>query len=99
MCSRGRTTLLELFATPARARIIAADPGRGARSRGLLGEGAQEKIDVGEIFGLVRFYADDYLPVVFFTKGDDLFAFGHRLHANYRRPFIGSQLGHSGFSL
>ena len=45
-------------------------------SRGLSGEGAQEKIDVGEIFGLVRFDADDSLPVVFFTKGDDLFALG-----------------------
>src|ERR1039458_10313837 len=99
MCSKGCTSVLELLATPARAIIIAADPGRRARSRGLPGGGAQEKIDVGEIFGLVRFYADYYLPVVFFTKGDDFFAFGHRLHANYRRPFIGSQLGHSGFSL
>ena len=53
---------------------------------------AQEMIDVREIFGLVRFYADDYLPVVSFTKRDDLFAFGHRPHANYRRPFVGSQL-------
>src|ERR1019366_1630578 len=33
---------------------------------GLLGGAAQEKIDVREIFGLVRFYTDDYLPVVFF---------------------------------
>jgi hypothetical protein len=84
MRSRGRTALLELFATPARARIIAADPGRRAMSRGLPGEGAQEKIDVGEIFGLVRLDADDYLPVVFFTKGDDLFAF--------REPLIFSSL-------
>ena len=33
----------------------------------------------------IRLYADDYLPVVTFTKRDDLFAFGHRPHANYRR--------------
>src|ERR1019366_2228920 len=99
MRSRGCTAVLELLATPARAIIIAADPGRRARSRGLPGGAAQEKIDVREIFGLVRFYTDDYLPVVFFTKRDDLFAFGHRLHTNYRRPFIGSQLRHSGFSL
>src|ERR1035437_1849909 len=93
--SRGCTAVLELLATPARAIIIAADPGR----RALPGGAAQEKIDVREIFGLVRFYTDDYLPMVFFTKRDDLFAFGHRLHTNYRRPFIGSQLRHSGFSL
>src|SRR5674476_1411868 len=99
MRSRGCTAVLELLATPARAIIIAADPGRRARCRGLPGGAAQEKIDVREIFGLVRFYTDDYLPVVFFTKRDDLFAFGHRPHANYRRPFIGSQLRHSGFSL
>src|ERR1035437_1271747 len=96
---RGCTAVLELLATSARAIIIAADPGRRARRRGLPGGAAQEKIDVREIFGLVRFYTDDYLPVVFFTKRDDLFAFGHRPHANYRRPFIGSQLRHSGFSL
>jgi hypothetical protein len=48
---------------------------------------------------LVRLYTDDYLPVVSFTKRDDLFAFGHRPHANYRRPFVGSQLRHFGFSL
>src|SRR5260370_33048868 len=67
--------------------------------RGLPGGAVQEKIDVREIFGLVRFYTDDYLPVVSFTKRDDLLAFGHRPHANYRRPFVGSQLRHSGFSL
>src|SRR5260370_11312878 len=39
------------------------------------------------------------LPVVSFTKRDDLFTFGHRPHANYRRPFVGSHLRHSGFSL
>src|SRR5450759_4166648 len=99
MRSRGCTAVLELLATPARAIIIAAGPGCRARSRGLPGGAAQEKINVREIFGLVRFYTDDYFPVVFFTKRDDLFAFGHRLHANYRRPFIGSQLRHSGFSL
>src|ERR1035437_728179 len=99
MRSRGCTAVLELLATSARAIIIAADPGRRARRRGLPGGAAQEKIDVREIFGLVRFYTDDYLPVVFFTKRDYLFAFGHRLHANYRRAFIGSQLRHSGFSL
>src|SRR5664279_3889766 len=99
MCSKGCTAVLELLATPARAIIIASDPGRRARSLGLSGGSAQEKIDVREIFGLVRFYTDDYLPVVSFTKRDDLFAFGRRLHANYRRPFIGSQLRHSGFSL
>src|ERR1019366_4978073 len=77
--SRGCTAVLELLATPARAIIIAADPGRRARRRGLPGGAAQEKIDVREIFGLVRFYTDDYLPMVFFTKRDDLFAFGHRL--------------------
>src|ERR1035437_6557410 len=93
------TAVLELLATSAWAIIIAADPGRRARRRGLPGGAAQEKIDVREIFGLVRFYTDDYLPMVFFTKRDDLFAFGHRLHTNYRRPFIGSQLRHSGFSL
>ena len=54
---------------------------------------------MSEIFGLVRFYTDDYLPVASFTKRDDLFAFGHRPHANYRRPFVGSQLRHFGFSL
>src|ERR1035437_46183 len=86
MRSRGCTAVLELLATPARAIIIATDPGRRARSRGLPGGAAQEKIDVREIFGLVRFYTDDYFPVVFFTKRDDLFAFGHRLHTNYRRP-------------
>jgi hypothetical protein len=59
MRSRGCTAVLELLATPARAIIIAADPGRRARCRGA----AQEKIDVREIFGLVRFYTDDYLPV------------------------------------
>src|ERR1035441_3961616 len=91
MGSRGCTAVLELLATPARAIIIAADPGRGARSRGLPGGAAQEKIEVREIFGLVRLYTDDYLPVVSFTKCDDLFAFGHRPHANYHRPFIGSQ--------
>src|SRR5664279_1904920 len=99
MRSRGCTAVLELLATPARAIIIAADPGRRARCRGLPGGAAQEKIDVREIFGLVRFYTDNYLPVVFFTKRHDLFAFGHRPHANYRRPFVGSQLRHSGFSL
>src|ERR1039458_7274887 len=99
MCSKGCTAVLELLATPARAIIIAADPGRRARSRGFPGGAAQEKIDVREIFGLVRFYTDDYLPVVSFTKRDDLFAFGHRPHANYRRPFVGSQLRHGGFSL
>src|ERR1035437_8064057 len=98
MRSRSCTAVLELLAAPARAIIIAADPGCHARSRGLPGEAAQEKIDVREIFGLVRFYTDNYLPVVLFTKRDDLFAFGHRPHANYRRPFIGSQLRHSGFS-
>src|SRR5450755_2039961 len=81
------------------AIIIAADPGRRARCRGLPGGAAQEKIDIREIFGLVRFYTDDYLPVVSCTKRDDLFAFGHRPHANYRRPFVGSQLRHGGFSL
>src|SRR5664280_1638377 len=55
MCSKGCTAVLELLATPARAIIIAADPGRRARSRGLPGGAAQEKIDVREIFGLVRF--------------------------------------------
>src|SRR5664280_183616 len=99
MRSRGGTAVLELLATPARAVIIAADPGRRARCRGLPGGAAQEKIDIREIFGLVRFDTDDYLPVVSFTKRDDLFAFGHRPHANYRRPFVGSQLRHSGFSL
>src|SRR5665811_970222 len=64
MRSRGCTAVLELLATPARAIIIAADPGRRARFRGLPGGAAQEKIDVREIFGLVRFYTDDYLPVV-----------------------------------
>src|ERR1035437_6114508 len=63
MRSRGCTAVLELLATPARAIIIAADPGRRARCRGLPGGAAQEKIDVREIFGLVRFYTDDYLPV------------------------------------
>src|ERR1039458_8800014 len=58
MCSKGCTAVLELLATPARAIIIAADPGRRARSRGLPGGAAQEKIDVREIFGLVRFYTD-----------------------------------------
>src|ERR1017187_8002240 len=91
MCSKGCTAVLELLATPAPAIIIAAAPGRRARSRGLPGGAAQEKIDVREIFGLVRFYTDDYLPVVSFTKRDDLFAFGHRPHANYRRPFVGSR--------
>src|ERR1017187_6413772 len=99
MCSKGCTAVLELLATPARAIIIAADPGRRARSRGLPGGAAQEKIDVREIFGLVRFYTADYFPVGFFTKRHDLFPFGPRLHPNYRRPFIGSQLRHSGFSL
>src|ERR1022692_1314138 len=99
MCSKGCTAVLELLATPARAIIIAADPGRRTRSRGLRGGAAQERIDIRKIFGLVRFYTDDYLPVVSFTKRDDLFAFGHRPHANYRRPFVGSQLGHGGFSL
>src|SRR5260370_11384345 len=99
MGSRGCTAVFELLATPARAIIIAADPGCRARCRGLPGGATQEKIDVREIFGLVRFYTDDYLPVVFFTKRDDLFAFGHRPHANYRRPFVGSQLRHSRFSL
>jgi hypothetical protein len=99
MGSRGCAAVFELFATPARAIIIAADPRRHASVRRLPGEAAQEKIDVREIFGLVRFYTDDYLPVVSFTKRDDLFAFGHRSHANYRWPFIGSQLRHSGFSL
>ena len=88
MRSSSCTAVLELLATPARAIIIAADPGRRARSRGLLGWAAQEKIDVREIFGLVRLYADDYLPVVSFTKRDDLFAFGHRPHANYGGPFV-----------
>src|ERR1039458_2275614 len=95
MRSRGGTAVLELLATPARAIIIAADPGRPARCRGLPGGAAQQKINVREIFGLVRFYTDDYLPVVSFTKR----AFGHRPHANYGRPFVGSQLRHSGFSL
>src|ERR1035441_4194429 len=95
MRSRGCTAVLELLATPAGAIIIAADPARCVSSRGHPGGAAQEKIDVREIFGLVRFYTDDYLPVVFFTKRDDLFAFGHRPHANYRRPFIGSHLRHS----
>src|ERR1700693_468871 len=99
MGSRDCTAVLELLATPTRAIIIAADPGRRARCRGLPGGAAQEKIDVREIFGLVRLYADEYLPVVSFTKRDDLFAFGHCPHANYRRPFVGSQLRHSGFSL
>src|ERR1019366_8589332 len=76
MGSRGCTAVLELLATPARAIIIAADPGCRARCRGLPGGAAQEKVDVREIFGLVRFYTDDYLPVVSFTKRDDLFAFG-----------------------
>src|SRR5664279_6260049 len=97
--SRGCTAVLELLATPARAIIVASDPGRRARRRGLPGGASQKKTDVREIFGLVRFYTDDYLPVVFFTKRDDLFAFGHRPHANYRRPIVGSQLRHSGFSL
>src|ERR1019366_1257247 len=99
MRSRGGTAVLELLATPARAVIIASDPGCRARCRGLPGGAAQEKIDVREIFGFVRFDTDDYLPVVSFTKPDDLFAFGHRPHANYRGPFVGSQLRHSGFSL
>lgn len=71
--------------------VIAADPGRRAKRRGLRARAAQEKIDIREIFGLVPFYTDDYLPVVSFTKRDDLFAFGHRPYANYRRPFVGSQ--------
>src|SRR5260370_19925972 len=99
MRSRGCTAVLELLAAPARAIIIAADSGRRARCRGLPGGAAQEKIDVREIFGLVRLYADDDLPVMSFTESDDLFAFGHRPHANYRRPFVGSQLRHSRFSL
>src|SRR5664279_6459078 len=99
MRSRGCTAVLELLATPARAIIIAADPGCGARCLGFGNGAAQEKIDVREIFGLVWFYADDYLPVVSFTKRHDLFAFGHRPHANYGGPFVGSQLRHSGFSL
>src|ERR1039457_7140034 len=78
MRSRGCTTVLELLATTARAIIIAADRGRRAGCRGLTCGAAQEKIDVREIFGLVRFYTNDYLPVVFFTKRDDLFAFGHQ---------------------
>ena len=90
MRSRGCTAVLELLATPARAIIIAADPGSRARCRGFRDGAAQEKSDVGEIFGLVRFYTDDYLPVVSFTKRDDLFAFGHRPHANDRGPFIRS---------
>src|SRR5450755_75352 len=76
MRSRGGTAVLELLAAPARAIIIAADPGRCARCRGFRDGAPQEKIDVREIFGLVRLYADDYLPVVSFTKRDDLFAFG-----------------------
>src|SRR5437867_11920258 len=84
MRSRGCTAVLELLAAPARTIIIAADLGRRARCRGLPGGAAQEKIDVREIVGLVRFYPDDYLPVVSFTKRVDLFAFGHRPHANYR---------------
>src|ERR1035437_8838704 len=60
MRSRGGTAVLELLATPARAIIIAADPGRRARCRGLPGGAAQQKINVREIFGLVRFYTDDY---------------------------------------
>src|SRR5436853_7813548 len=100
MRSKGCTAaVLELLATPAWAIISAADRGCRARRRRLLDGVVQEKIDVREIFGLVRLYADDYLPVVSFTKRDDLFAFGHRPHANYRRPFVGSQLRHSGFSL
>src|ERR1019366_1465202 len=99
MRSRGCTAVLELLATPARAIIIAADPGCRARGRGLHGGPAQERGDAPVTFGLVRFYAEDCLPVVSFTKRDDLFAFGHRPHANYRRPFVGSQLRHSGFSL
>src|SRR5450755_1133763 len=99
MRSRGCTAVLELLATSARAIIIASYPRRRARCRRLPGGAAQEKIDVREIFGLVRFYTDNYLPVVFFTKRDDLFAFGHRPHANYRRPFVGSQLRHGAFSL
>ena len=75
---RGCTTVLELLAASARAIIIAADLGRRGRCRGLAGKAAQEKINVREIFGLVRFYTDDYLPVVSFTKRDDLFVFGHR---------------------
>src|SRR5665811_2368002 len=35
MRSRGGTAVLELLATPARAIIIAADPGRHARYRGV----------------------------------------------------------------
>jgi hypothetical protein len=88
MRSRGCTAVLELLAAPARAIVIAADPGRRARFRGFADRTAQEKIDVREIFGLVRFDADDYLPVMSFTKRDDLFAFGHRPHANYRGPFV-----------
>src|SRR5664279_2096971 len=44
MRSRGGTAVLELLATPARAVIIAADPGRRARCRGLPGtsRGAQD---------------------------------------------------------
>src|SRR5664280_1441605 len=99
MRSRGCTAVLELLAAPARAIIIPADPGRRARCLGLPGGTAQEKIDVREIFGLVRFDTDDYLPVMSFTKRDDLFAFGHRPHANDRGPFVGSQLRHCGFSL
>src|SRR5260370_32477399 len=69
MRSRGCTAaVLELLATPARAIIIAADPGRRARRRGLPGGAAQEKIDVREIFGLVRLYADDYLASGVFHK-------------------------------
>jgi hypothetical protein len=88
MRSRGCTAVLELLAAPARAIVIAADPGRRARFRGFADGTAQENIDVREIFGLVRFDANDYLPVMSFTKRDDLFAFGHRPHANYRGPFV-----------
>jgi len=52
MRSRGCTAaVLELLATPARAIIIAADPGRRARHRGFPDGAAQEKIDVREISG------------------------------------------------
>jgi hypothetical protein len=51
MRSRGCTAVLELLATPARAIIIATDPGCRARCRGFREGAAQEKIDVREIFG------------------------------------------------
>src|ERR1039458_4133790 len=53
MCSKGCTAVLELLAAPARAIIIAADPGRRARSRGLRGGAADGAVNwecLAEVF-------------------------------------------------